>query len=431
MTSIGNLPSEILHQIFAYDTSEEPSRPILSRFCSLSLVNRRFHHITSPLLYRHIHCGFPGLCIGFLLRTFISRPDLGDFVHTASIGWGDSGSREIHELPSFGSGPLKRQIIGVAERAGIPYHPLIHVITVFGKEDEDVQVAILLYMLPKLEMLHLRPPEQFQLGFGFYRALTEPVQQLPAALKSINSIWWTLSLSRPLVKDLFCSLVLPSLRHSKGEFLVGEVPHLEELDLDHLQQRSNVRSMELKSCNLQVGALSSLLAIPKGLCELKYSHKYLPPLSPGAFSEALRQTRETLRHLDLDAELSFIEEGSFGCKLDELSSLETLRVPLAVLRGIYPLDGFQPLASLLPACIRRLCLRIDYGYIDGEELWEILEEFMEECGGKFTQLGTVELISRNGFHFFKLPEHLTGMFETQRIALRMYLSRRGDIEEIL
>lgn len=352
---IPHVPDEILFEIFSCLPCQDLAR--------VSLVARRLHCISQPLLYKQ-----PELkdranqrpsSIQAFIRTLLTTgcESLANNVRHLTISW--------RELPV---GPISTD-----------YATLKIAASSFGLGDwpftDDIHIMLLLHLLPSLNTLHLYPVgvTHWFRNLPHLHSHWQPQNPIPPGLLSLREFRCDFQgCVRP--RPLAFLLALPHLR-SLALPICGEVGLALRGSAIPIPRSSDVTSLEFNYARMSHSSLKSILTIPRALTHFYYRGMRSTNLI--GFHRALAPLRESLQTLVLDFSAVDVErargmqegqgEEDAGVSLRDWTALRNVAVSLVVLVGI---PEMQPepaeVAELLPPGITMLRLLKDGFWTESE-----------------------------------------------------------------
>lgn len=347
MTVLDDLPYETFLNIFSSLSSTD--------LASASLVSRRWHVISEPVLYREpniyhqpssANSWRQPRVIELFLRTLLipGCERLAFHVRSLCLPW---------RMTTIDLTPRRRSnlaILAAAEsRFGVTHSP--------APGSPDSQVVLLMHLLPRLQRLHLVPPGVRDNFNDFFDGIG-PTQPLPLSFQSlINFDWdWSNTNTSISAQEVLALLQLQYMKtvqvDMRGEF-DGNFP-------TNVQGTSGVTILYLRCSETAAVLIACILSVPRALERFIYHGQCVH--------------RATLTHLRLE----FIESDDADPLVERLSLrgwpvLRELLCPLKLLVGFQgPAHGPQ-LAERLPACIQRLQM-VYCGYYSEDDNWSFAEE---------------------------------------------------------
>jgi hypothetical protein len=334
------LPTEILEHISSF-IAPDARRPTFAAFC---LVNRRFHTLFTPNLYRSIT-----LAAGPIL---LRRRELAVHVFSADFVRAD-GDRRHAGSPWDGASLISNNSI-------FTELDLSNRIVVGLQQNSRIAIVIcLLHILPALRELtvevELSTWDIFWSDFG-----VQEERRLPDGLRALVSLTLafngepTLELSAAIVVRL---MALPELQSLTLRGFIGTRPWSESVQsgLPQACGTSVITTLDLDGSHIRMDHLAQLLRIPRALRRFRYLFEGLWLELPALY-DALRPQQAALNSLEIDAPLGFED-----CVLGPLGSLRDF-ASLASFRtnAEWLLDGvIEPqLDTLLPIGLRTLDLSL-------------------------------------------------------------------------
>lgn len=374
MLGANDIPNEILAEIFSLRVDVTPY------LSSLSLVCRRFHSVVGPILYseviitKHTPSGIP--CF---LRTILSRPILTHYVSLLDVSWVYISRASIASGESP-QNPSDHRLFATAATSVGHTHPV---------DQQADQVALLLYLLPKLSVLLIDPPGEhypWQDPDIVERTIAEHASTLPAdlpsALRCVRTITFGPDGSEVSPTALFTMLTLPCIREIDIHVLI-DAP---EVDTARVFTPASERTSRVTSLRFGYGTigpvtLGRILAMPRALTRFSYIDYDGRPdgFDVAVFWEGLQRCGETLQELELWFRIAGMIEaraGGGGGVIGSLRgwpALRSVRCQVAVFLGREPRGGGMRLREVVPEVMTELML-------DDDEYWkyaEVVEEVVE------------------------------------------------------
>lgn len=411
MATTVHIPNEIFVEIFSRLRCQELAR--------VSLISRRLHSVSQPLLYLEPELydqeGYTPSLQAFL-RTLLtpgSEP-LTTHVRRLTISWKDRQIEPFdHEYPSFRA---------AASRFGLRYWPL----------SADTQVMILLHLLPRLECLLLLPPQNtiwFRNFVQLYGQL-QPTMTIPIGLHTLREFRCDFdSCVRP--KTLVALLMLPNLR-------TIAIPVCGDIEVQFRGSSgipygtSAVTKLEFPFARMPNTALMRILQIPHALTHFSYRAKGISGanISLINFEMALQPLKASLQTLVLDfsrlipSRTRGTNEGGPTAGFLDWPALRSVSCSLIPLLGKgLAQDSPRRLADVLPTGIRTLRILADKYWSATEaaqELLVLLEQKvsfvpgLESVGlwehGELVEERVRELCQTAGIQIFEGIEHYPCFF---------------------
>lgn len=402
MTVLNDLPNETFLNIFSYLASPD--------LASTSLVSRRWHVISEPVLYREPDIDRDHNTDNYLrnprgiepfLRTLLipGRERLAFHVRAIFMDW---SRRTVDMAPRPGS---NLAIIGAAES-----HFAVTPRSVLGSPDS--QVVLLLHLLPRLRRLHVMPAEVHD-SFNDLLDAIGPTHPLPLSFQSLTYFMcdWSFTETGVSAQATLALLQLPHMKtlfvRIRGEF-DGDFPA-------NARGTSGVTKLTLQS-EITGVLLAFILSVPLALERFNYYGRCMDGLVG-----ALGQLRSTLTHLDLgfnEQDDEPVQRLSFR----DWPVLRELGCPVALLVGCRGSPDGRQLAEALPACIVQLQIE-DWGYASEEvNRWYFeakVDLFVQLVGD---EIGMVPRLERLIFHlgWNALPERLRAVCEAAGVVVNKY-----------
>lgn len=369
------IPNEIFAEIFSFGVD------ITHYLTNISLVSRRFHALVEPILYKEIVINHDHILTGMMpfVRAILSRPMLGGYVRLLDINWVYT-SRATIAADSRPQDPGDLQLFtAAATRVGL----------LESMEFQAAQVALLLHLLPNLEVLKVHPPAAFHPWIdsdilaqilGEYAFL--PTEALPAGLRSVRSVTLGPDGSHVSPEELLTLLKLPRIREIDVDLPVDmdeiRTPSLTSPGYDGT---SSVTSLRFGYGTINALSLARILAMPQALTRFSYVDY---GGRPGGFNcavfLALVRFRGTLQRL----ELWFGDGGVLGEKEETIGSLhdwpalKNVRCQLSTLLGKGPGKAVARLMDVVPAVMTDLTIEAD----DCWKYVEVIGQVVEMLEGK-------------------------------------------------
>lgn len=399
MTNLGDLANETFINIFSYLSSSD--------LASTSLVSRRWHVISEPVLYRE-----PSIYrdpnpsnywrdprgIALFLRTLLTPgcERLAFHVRGIYLDWSPSSA--------FCSQQRWRSLasIGVAESS-------IGVTPSSDRGSPGSHVVQLMHLLPHLRRLHVMPADVPD-SFNDLLDAISPTQPLPLSFHSLTNFKcdWSFTETGVSAQATLALLQLPHMKtlhvHIRGE-CDGDFPA-------NVRGTSGVTTLYLRS-GIPGVLFAFILSVPRAL----ESFTYLGPRMDG-FVGKLGQLRSTLTNLRLyfdDLDNNPVQ----GLSFRDWPLLRALGCSLAVLVGFRgPADGRQ-LAEALPACIQELEIDDAEYYSNIGDFWcfeeqvDLLVQLVSE------EIGMVPRLERLKFWlgYNTLPERLLAVCDAAGVSV--------------
>lgn len=328
-----DLPTEIWVEILRPLWPDELIAPCL--------VSRRLCSVAQPMLYRNPDLMADGSypsSLHLFLRTLLTagREHLASHVHELSLCW-DCGALRSDDPdgPGFSA---------ALARVGLPD----------GVLTGDVQVMLLLHLLPRLLVLDVVPPshgDRFREFLDNHHAL-RPADTLPIGLRSLRH--FTSRFYAPSRTALLALLSLPNIHTIEVPLSFWRSFSREQLHTASTMS-SSVKALSFDCGRISAAPLTTLLGVPTALTHFRLTASPIPATFDFApIALAIRQQRTTLTSLALD----------FLCRappprphttpglgpLHDFAALTHLACPLLALLD----DSHAAFADVLPRGVRRL-----------------------------------------------------------------------------
>lgn len=382
MARFTNLPNEVLCDVFS-DLGQQD-------LADLCLVSRRLRSVAEPFLYRNVSLStLPKTVHVFrsFQRTSSSRPALLKCLKSLSLRWDLEPitpwytPHEITTTPP----PFDVWLFGA-------------VVSLFGVRSElpfEAQYIMpLLLLVPRLEVLHLRPPGDLNIF-----DINLPFADLPRFefLREVRCRWeqrHTVSYA-----TLMFLLMLPSMRTLEVRFAcpMGFPTSAVTPDTrDTCTGMSGVTNLQLSYGFMACETLEKLLRVPRALTHFSYNHiptSRLPLHAVGVVLERIAGT--TLQSLALTIKPTIYPRGWITPIHFPIPSLRywpvlwSVRSSLAVLLGSTGLNERRTnrhLIDVLPVVIREFEIELDGHWTATEIVAEVVEMLHLKGTGDFDQL---------------------------------------------
>lgn len=368
MAVFSGLPPETIVEIFSYLSCPD--------LASTARVSHYFNLISQPLLYTTLvlrkipepGAGRSSPALGILLRTLLTPgcKTLASYVRSLYLEW-DTGEVEFPSMSSTASIDL---MTTMASRLNIRA-PL---------KSHTTQLMLLLDLFPRLQSLHLSPPNNFLFTRHLQSSLATGT--LPLGLQSLRQIICTPSHDSSDVssKTLLQYMQLPHVRYLEVPSVNWYTRSLSTLT--SAVASSRVTHLRFSYAEIPSWSLAYILCVPIALTHFSYSAVSGGNFNLPRFMAALEPLKKSLKvlHLDFgdvdlttsDDEEEFLlpyEEGS----LREWSALTTLSCSLMPLLGKGQLDGSPRLVDVLPVGLRELEILQDSHWWVSEEVDQVVE----------------------------------------------------------
>lgn len=418
MLDYNTIPNEIFVEIFASSSTDSP---FLS---SISLVNRRFHSLVEPILYKLIHLSgdrsLPSAIQQFL-RTVVSRPLLASYVRLLNVDWVHplqatlgvtSDSQDLHELRIFSA---------AARSAG-----LLHSV-----ESQGAQVALLVHLLPNLLALDVFPPRNYPNDAPdiFYLMLAEyaflPTTSLPIGLRYMRTVSFGAGGSEVSPKALLTILKLPCIRevyvHITAD--LDEILTTSPIATAFATGTSTVTNLEFGYGAVNTYSLARIITMPRTLTRFSYTSCDSVPGSfkCAVFGMALQRFRGTLQELVLRFrsvidETDGDEQGTLG-SLRDWPVLKFIRCSLTALVGRAAMGGVAQLREVLPLAAESIAIDEDGDWVH----WKVTEQMVDLVeGGEFGRLKEVVLAGKGDVVEGKVKTRLLEACDSAGVELSIY-----------
>lgn len=266
-------------------------------------------------------------------------------------------------------------------------------------------VELLLDLLPRVQVLHLCPPDS-RSGDNDFLEIPQPSVRLPLALYNLRELSCTwISNHRGVSTVMFATLLsLSNLRTLEVQLI--DVPSDSDTDIDLAVlfplRSSAVTTLHISYWRLVTGALARVLAVPRGLKHLSIG------LSTSAiglpeFYSAVAPLKPTLQVLEVqhvrgsrswDAYQGYVSPPAES--FHDWPALRALRCPLRLLLGDCGAPGARHLWQVVPGALCEVAVATDTSWGSGETV--------EEFG---------ELVWRK-LHFGEVPRLVRGTVELDR-----------------
>lgn len=333
MTTLDDCPYETIVNIFSFLSQ--------ASLANVSLVSRRWHVLSEPVLYREPD----------LYRHENARHTRGIelFVRTLLVPGGERLATHVRSIYMHWNRtvttvvltPRRRSNLAIIGAAGWRFgvtHSSVY-------ESPDSQAVLLMHMLPRLRKLELAPYDERD-TFNDFLDTIRPGQAIPLSFRLLTIFdcdWCGNNIGvRP--HTVVALMQLPHIRklnaNVNGDF-DGPFPA-------NCHGTSGVTRLCLGYSPITAGLLAFFLGMPRALERFHYSSIFMD-----GFAEILWPLRFTLTHLHLNFDDNE-EEFDQRMSLRAWPVLRNVGCPLELLLGCAgPADGWQ-LAEKLPLSIRKL-----------------------------------------------------------------------------
>ena len=392
MVHLDKLPDEILLPILR--ASREPSipphrpRPDNTALLQVCLASKRFLGCAQCVLYSEFWCddGPKTWQIRALLRTIITRPDLAEHMRTVSLNSWRAWNRVGDEWEEFGYFATRDYTMAQNRSDRELFKSAIRSLALSDKRFwrhavrtniDEVFVALLLLLLPKLLKLEISCPPTF---YVLEKALDHAAMLRPAngkilGLQRLEDLRFCVrgNTSRGYVTDLALFLRLPALTSIENLERISSWPERRRLQLPG---GLAIKRLALGCSSILTLTLIEIFQAIDSLEILNYSHcecfhPSLEALNTWQFIEALKgAAAHSLKELELSADSFTQTLGS----LHDFRHLQRLRTNTQLLIGDCPHSGPEELVGILPRSIENLTLLNLHGRCHSD------------CGGAFGQL---------------------------------------------
>ncbi|KAL0636967.1 hypothetical protein Q9L58_004070 [Maublancomyces gigas] len=415
MTVLDDLPNEAFLNIFSYLASPD--------LASTSLVSRRWHVISEPVLYREpdidrdpdIDRGpdasdlsrWPG-GIGLFLRTLLTpgRERLAFHVRAIYLNWSNN-------IPD--PTPRRRGNLTLIEAAESCYG--VTRSSVLGSLDS--QVVLLMHMLPRLHRLHVMPAQDCD-SFNDLLDTIGPTNPLPLSFQALTYFFcdWSFTKTGVSAQATLALLQLPHMKtlliNIQGEW-GGDFP-------TNVGGTSGITNFTLVS-EITGVLLAFILSVPRALERFTYVGPWMDE-----FVCALGLIRSTAIQLVLAFDTQD-SEPVHSLSFRNWPVLRELFCPLALLVSCLDRADGRQLAEALPASILQLEIS-DWVYISRENggwgdeseevnFWYKVDLFVQLVGDEIEMVPRLERLIIN-LEYNQLPEELRAVCEAAGVAVGRY-----------
>lgn len=384
MSAAKVIPNEIFAAIFR----------LLDRdsLLSASLVSRRLHAITNPILYREVELTYvskPPPSLQIFLRTILIRPMLAKHVRVLILEWENFSVEGL--VPDLSPNDV-RLFTSAATNIGLPHSP----------HSQGAQVVLLLHLLPNLQDLDIYPPHDLDIFNEFMEANAfSPIEALPVGLRYLRTLRFCSSGCIVTPKTLLTMFKLPRIRSIDVHITDNEdlLEDLEHASAPYLRM-SSVTELTFSHGTVTGWLMARILAIPRALTYLSYvdSSSALGKFDSPVFGLALRTVHGTLRYMrlgfphtagywgnDSDDDDSDDDDNSRNNTIGSLRDwpvLRSVRCPLTPLLGRGPGRTTPRLVDVLPLVIMRLTVDLDRFWTVSQVVDHVVDllEQKQACG---------------------------------------------------
>lgn len=229
----------------------------------------------------------------------------------------------------------------------------------------DEQIWHLLQLLPRVEVLVLKPFAYYRPIYGFINRILEP-EVLPIARQSVRHFAYY---SNATAELLLAMLQIPRIRALEVWGLTEiEVP-LPTTDY----HTSGVTDLLMLHCRLDIPSLGHILQIPRALTRLTLTG-YFPSqhVELAVMEAALEPVRMTLQHLEVHIKVYEIRPSVTFLVLRTWPVLRRLWCPLNWLLGKWTADAELHLEHVLPRGLRDFSVYGDFNWSHEQQARELV-----------------------------------------------------------
>lgn len=360
-----SLPLEIHDEIFSYLP--------LSDLLRTSTVSHHMCQISQSLLFKdpaltnNVDWTKPS-SLQLLLRTLLSPGGgkLAIYVRSLKVRWDEWASPDSRSKVPLVC-PSGVCLLGdAAIRFGLD----------LSLTSKPSQLVLLLYLLPRLSILNIAPPDdggQTCVVFSEFleaHSMTQLTETLPPGLQQLSEFRFSSDHTTGRVSPtaLLTILKLPRIRKVDVRLKDSSFPFLAA---EAATATSTVTHLRLPLTFLDTRSLGSILKIPTGLTHFSYSRAL--PDRELYITQALRPLQASLQHLHFEWVAVEQPIGS----LRGWTALRTLSCSLPLLLG-KEIGGDSPrLTDVLPVTLRELVIMREY-YWDGTAAADQLEDLVRQ-----------------------------------------------------
>lgn len=360
MSVLETIPHEIAVDILSYLPSGD--------LATLSILSRRMHTISQPLLYKapNLTCREEATStpIHLLLRTLLDPggKTLATYIRSLNVWWDYLDPCERCSMEDI--------YLGLTHECPKDLEFLVNVATPLGLhrhlQYQDVQLLLLLHLLPRLAVLHLVPGWQFS-AFLKSHDMAHPTEALPLGLR--------------LLREFKCTSNDPAITVSPATFLtILSLPCIEKIhvtmtDESYIDPKraeaaaatSTVRNLIIIDVDQPKQSLECILKIPAALTHFTYSARRPNP------KVNMEHVLQPLQHSLQSLWLEFVGVGMPIGSLRAWPVLNTLRCSLTALLGKGPQLNMPKLSDVLPVGLRELQILEDECWLAEETVVQVVD----------------------------------------------------------